>query len=58
MLLYPPGKYEHYSQACRIHHSTELSYDPPLHYYYLPVFLTLPPYPRPLGLVDPLHLIE
>jgi hypothetical protein len=58
MLLQPPGRYRHYGRACRIYYNTEPLYDPPLYYYYLPAFLVLPPYPRPLGLVDLLHLIE
>ena len=58
MLLQPRDKYGHYGQACRTHHSTEPSYEPPLYYYHPPAFLALPPHPRPLGLVDPLHLVE
>ena len=29
MPLQPPGKCGHYGQACRTHHSTEPSYEPP-----------------------------
>ena len=56
-LLQPPGKCGHYGQACRTHHSTEPSYDPPLHHHHPAPFLTPPPQPRPSSLVDPLHLV-
>ncbi len=53
MLLQPLGKCGHYGQACRTHHSTEPSYDPPLHHYHSAAFLPLPPHLQPPGLVPP-----
>jgi len=58
MLLWPPGKYGHYSQACRIYYSTEPSYNSPLYDHHLPAFLALSLYLQPLGLVDLLYLVE
>src|SRR5690242_13780182 len=42
MLLQPPGTYAHYGQACRTHHSTEPSYEPPLYHYHPTAFLCTP----------------
>jgi hypothetical protein len=54
MLLQPPSKYRHYSQACYTHYSTEPSHDPHLHYPYIAAFLALPPYPPP---PSPIYLV-
>ena len=58
MLLQPPSKCRHYSQAYRTHHSTEPSYEPLQHYYHLATFLTLPPHLRHPSLLYLVHPIQ
>jgi len=57
-ILQPPDTCVHYGQACRTGHSTESSYETPLHHHHFIVFLAPTAHPRPSNLVDPVPLIQ
>jgi len=57
-ILQPPCTCVHYGQACRIRHSTESSYETPLHHHHFVVFPGLPAHLQPSNPVDPMPLIQ
>jgi len=56
-ILQPPCTCVHYGQACRIRHSTESSYEPPLYHYHFALFPELIALLQPSDLVDPVLLV-
>ena len=57
-ILQPPDRCVHYGQAYRIDHSTDSSYETPLHYHYLAAFPGLLAYPQPFNLLDPVPPVQ
>ncbi|KAK4205939.1 fungal-specific transcription factor domain-containing protein [Rhypophila decipiens] len=55
-ILQPPCTCVHYGQACRTRHSTESSYENPLHHHHFVVFPGLPAHLQPSDPVDPVPL--
>ena len=57
-ILQPLCTCVHCGQACRTRHSTESSYETPLHHYHFVVFPEPTAHPQPSDLVDPVPLIQ
>jgi len=58
IILQPPCTYVYYGQACRIRHSTESSYETPLHHYYFIVFPKPTAHPQPFNPVNLVPFIQ